>query len=162
MKKNMKKIGYVQGVFDLFHIGHLNLLKNAKSQCDYLIVAVNTDELVEQYKNKTPIIPLKERIEIVKAIRYVDKVVIANDRDKIKAFEKYHFDYLMMGDDWKNTPFYHEYEKKLNAIGVKIIYFPYTKHTSSTKLSKVLDEIIYSQSRNKEENNDQKIKKTDE
>lgn len=142
MKEKKQTIGYVQGVFDLFHIGHLNLLRNAKEKCDKLIVAVNTDELVKKYKNKTPIIPLEERLAIVESIKYVDMAVVANDRDKLKAFEKYHFDYLMMGSDWENTPFYKEYEKKLSKVGVKIIYFPYTKGTSSTKLSLVIEEMI--------------------
>lgn len=152
MKEKKQTIGYVQGVFDLFHIGHLNLLKNAKANCDKLIVAVNTDELVQEYKHKTPIIPLEERLAIVEAIKYVDVAVVANDRDKLKAFEKYHFDYLMMGDDWKDTPFYKEYEKKLAEVGVKIMYFPYTKKTSSTKLSLIIEDMIKEKKVNHEKN----------
>lgn len=128
------KVGYVQGVFDMFHIGHLNLLKCAKNQCDYLIVAVNTDELVEQYKNKKTMIPFKDRAEIVSKIKYVDKVVKAEDRDKFKAYKRYRFDALLMGSDWKGTDFYNELERDFKKIGVDIVYFPYTKNISSSML----------------------------
>ena len=138
----MEKIGFIQGTFDMFHIGHLNLIRNAKNVCDYLIVGINTDELVEKYKQKTPVVPLKERMEIVSAIKYVDKVVVTKDRDKVKLHEKYKFNYLIMGDDWKNTEFYDKVEKELNELGVKIIYFPYTKSTSSTKLQKTIDILL--------------------
>lgn len=138
----MEKIGFIQGTFDMFHIGHLNLIRNAKNVCDYLIVGINTDELVEKYKQKTPVVPLKERMEIVSAIKYVDKVVITKDRDKVKLHKKYKFNYLIMGDDWKNTEFYDKVEKELNELGVKIIYFPYTKSTSSTKLQKTIDILL--------------------
>lgn len=147
----MNKIGFIQGTFDMFHIGHLNLIKKAKEMCDYLIVAVNTDELVQQYKKKTPIFSFKERFEIVKAIKYVDKVVIANDRDKLKAYNKYKFDYLIMGDDWKGTDFYNKVSKDLEKVGVKVIYFPYTKSVSSTKLVKTI-EILLEEKGDKNEN----------
>ena len=94
------KIGYIQGTFDMFHIGHLNLIRNAKKLCDKLVVAVNTDELVQEYKNKIPIINFKERYEIISSIKYVDETVIARDRDKMKALSKYGYDALIMGDDW--------------------------------------------------------------
>lgn len=139
MKNN--KIGYIQGTFDMFHIGHLNLIKRAKKICDTLIIAVNSDELVKSYKNKDVIIPLNDRVEIVKAIKYVDKVVIAKDRDKLKAYKKYKFDYLIMGDDWKNTKFYNDIEIELRKFGVKVIYFPYTKEISSSKLRKIIETI---------------------
>lgn len=128
------KIGYVQGVFDMFHIGHLNLLKNAKSICDYLIVAVNSDSFTKLYKNKTPIISEIDRLEIVSSIKYVDKAVIVNDRDKIKALNTYKFDVLIMGSDWKGSEFYEEMEKKLSEFNVDIVYFPYTTTISSTQL----------------------------
>lgn len=137
-----KTIGYTTGVFDLFHIGHLNILKQAKAQCDYLIVGVSTDELVLDYKKKTPVIPFEERMEIVKAVRYVDQVVIQDNRDKLKAHEKYQFNKMFVGDDWKNNKMFSELEKKFEDRGVNIIYFPYTKHTSSTKLSEVLEKIV--------------------
>lgn len=137
------KIGYTTGVYDLFHIGHLNLLKNAKANCDYLIVGISTDELV-QYKGKSPVIPLEERMAIVEAIKYVDKVVIQDDLDKVKAWDKYHFDVLFVGDDWKGTDKWNEYERRLNEKGAKVCYLPYTKTTSSTLITKVLKDLVNS------------------
>lgn len=128
------KIGYTTGVYDMFHIGHLNILKKAKEQCDYLIVGVSTDELVQNYKHKTPVIPFEERIEIVKAIRYVDQVVPQTSMDKYDAWNKLHFDVIFHGDDWKNSSMYNEMEKKLSSEGVEFVYFPYTKGVSSTML----------------------------
>lgn len=135
------KIGYTTGVYDLFHIGHLNLLKNAKANCDYLIVGLSTDELV-QYKGKSPVIPLEERMAIVEAVKYVDKVVIQDDLDKVKAWDKYHFDVLFVGDDWKGTDKWNEYERRLNEKGAKVCYLPYTKTTSSTLITKVLKDLV--------------------
>ena len=131
-------IGYTAGVFDLFHIGHLNILKKAKEQCDYLIVAVSTDELVREYKNKTPVICYEERVQIVEAIRYVDKVVPQVDRDKYAAWEKHRFDKMFVGDDWKGTPLFEEMERRFAPHGVEIVYFPYTQGTSSTFLKQTL------------------------
>lgn len=137
---NKKIIGYTTGVFDMFHIGHLNILKKAKEQCDYLIVGVSTDELVQKTKNKTPIIPFDERVEILSAIKYVDEVVPQENKDKIAAFEKYKFDVMFVGDDWKGSELFTKCEEELNKRGSKVIYFPYTKSTSSTILrKKVLD-----------------------
>lgn len=138
METKKYDIGFVQGVFDLFHVGHLNLLKNAKANCNKLIVGVNADELVQKYKHKTPIINYEERAEIVAAMKYVDQVVKMTDRDKIAAAEKYKFDAIFMGDDWKGTPFYNEMEKRLKKVGVDIVYFPYTKSISSTKIREKL------------------------
>ncbi len=132
------KIGYTTGVFDLFHIGHLNILRKAKEQCDYLIVGVSTDELVQSYKNKTPIIPFKERVEIVEAIKYVDKVVPQKNRDKFKAWEEIEFNVMFVGDDWKGNDLFVEVERRFKERNVDIVYFPYTKGTSSTILTKVL------------------------
>lgn len=132
--------GYTAGVYDLFHIGHLNLLKNAKAKCDYLVVGITTDELVK-YKGKLPVINLEERMEIVKAIKYVDEVVVQDDLDKFKAWEKYHYDVLFVGDDWKGTDKWNEYERKLNLVGAKVCYLPYTKTTSSTLITKVLKDL---------------------
>lgn len=135
MEENkMYEVGFIQGVFDMFHVGHLNLLKRAKEQCKTLVVGVNSDTLVQDYKNKTPIIPFDERCRIVESIKYVDKVVEMNDRDKKLAAQKYNFDVIFMGDDWKGTDFYNQKEKELKEIGVDIVYFPYTKGTSSTIL----------------------------
>lgn len=128
------KVGYTTGVFDLFHIGHLNILKRAKEMCDYLIVGVSTDELVENYKNKTPIIPYEERIAIVSAIKYVNEVVPQIDRDKFDAWKRLKFNVMFVGDDWKGTKLFNEVENKFKMVGVDIVYFPYTKGTSSTVL----------------------------
>ncbi len=137
------KIGFVQGTFDLFHIGHLNLLENAKKHCDYLIVGVNTDELVLEYKNKKPVIPFEERLRIVGALKCVDKAVKMENRDKIEALKKYKFNAIFMGDDWKGTDFYNKVEKDLKEnYGVDIVYFEYTKSTSSTKLTKFINRYL--------------------
>lgn len=146
----MKKVGYIQGTFDLFHIGHLNLIKNAKKYCDYLIVAVNSDELVHDYKKHYPTIPFNERLEIVNNIKMVDKVVKADDRDKIKAYNKYKFDYLIMGDDWKGTNFYNIVEKEINdETNAKIIYLPYTNTTSTTIIKQnIIKEYLKNEKKN--------------
>ena len=121
----MKKytIGYTTGVFDLFHIGHLNILRRAKEQCDYLIVGVSSDELVEKEKNKRPIISLADRMEIVAAIKYVDEVVVQPDKDKVKAWERYHFNKMFVGSDWQGTPQWTKYEEQFKPRGVEIVYF---------------------------------------
>lgn len=128
------KIGYTTGVFDMFHIGHLNILKSAKEHCEYLIVGISTDELCQAYKGKIPVIPFTERKAIVESIRYVDKVVPQYDRDKFKAWKELQFNVLFVGDDWKGTTFFNELEKKFNNIGVGIKYFPHTKGISSSIL----------------------------
>ena len=135
------KIGYTTGVFDLFHIGHLNILKKAKEQCEYLIVGVTKDEVVQEYKHKTPVIPYDERKAIVEAIRYVDKVIPQTSMDKYKAWEQEKFDVIFHGDDWKNSDMYNEMERKLKSVGVDFVYFPYTKGTSSTLLTEVINKI---------------------
>lgn len=135
------KIGYTAGVYDMFHIGHLNILKRAKDQCDYLIVGVTTDELVS-YKNKKAIIPHDERMAIVECVKYVDRVVPQKTMDKMSAWNELHFDVMFVGSDWKGTEKWNEYERQFNEIGVDIVYFPYTEGTSSTKLREALDIII--------------------
>ena len=135
------KIGYTTGVFDMFHIGHLNILKRAKENCDYLIVGVSTDELVKSYKHKTPIIPFDERVAIVEAIRYVDKVVPQENRDKVAAQERLGFDIMFVGDDWKGSELFSRVETVFRERGVEVMYFPYTKGTSSTILSQKLAKI---------------------
>lgn len=130
-------IGYTSGVYDLFHIGHLNLLKNAKGLCDKLIVGVTIDELVS-YKNKRAVIPFSERIEIVRNIKYVDAAIAQEEIDKYKMWEKIHFDVLFVGDDWYNSPSWNEMESKFEKVGVRVVYFPYTKGTSSTLLNETL------------------------
>lgn len=131
-------IGYTSGVYDLFHIGHLNLLRNAKGMCDKLIVGVTTDELLLQYKNKESFIPFTERCEIVRAIRYVDSVVPQESMDKYGMWEKLRFDVLFVGDDWFNTDKWVNIDAKFREVGVKTVYFPYTKGISSTKLNNIL------------------------
>lgn len=125
----------------MFHIGHLNILKRAKEQCDYLIVGVSTDELVQHDKNKTPIIPFEERCAIVEAIRYVDKVVPQTDKNKFAAWEKYHFNKMFVGSDWKGSPQWNRYEKQFAPVGVEIIYLDHTDGISSTILRDKLNMI---------------------
>lgn len=134
------RVGYTTGVFDLFHIGHLNILRKAKEQCEYLIVGVTTDELVS-YKNKKSVIPFEERIEIVRAIKYVDEAVPQESMDKMDAWDRLHFDVMFVGDDWKGTEKWLKYEEQFQKVGVDIVYFPYTKGVSSTLLNKVLLKI---------------------
>ena len=133
------KVGYTTGVFDMFHIGHLNLLRHAKEQCEYLIVGVSTDEVVKSYKNRTPVIPFEERIAIVKELRCVDEVVPQISMDKMKAWEQLHFDVLFHGTDWKNSNMYIKLQAELGKVGVDVVYLPHTEGVSSTGLS----EIIY-------------------
>lgn len=130
------KIGYTTGVFDLFHIGHLNLLRAAKEQCEYLFVGVSTDECVKSYKHKTPIIPFEQRMSIVKAIRYVDEVVPQTSMDKMKAWENIRFDVLFHGSDWENSEMYNEIVKKFAEVGVDVVFLPHTDGVSSTDISK--------------------------
>ncbi len=133
-------IGYTSGVYDLFHIGHLNLLKNAKSLCDKLVVGVTSDELVS-YKNKKSVIPHSERIEIVRNIKCVDAVVPQNDMDKFKMWERLKFDIMFVGDDWFETDKWRDLDEQFKKVGVKIIYFPYTKGVSSTVINETLKEL---------------------
>ena len=133
-------IGYTTGVFDLFHIGHLNLLRKAKAQCDYLIVGVSTDQLVG-YKNKHAVIPFDERKAIVNSIVYVDEVVTQDNMDKMEAWQKYHFHKMFVGDDWKGTAKWNKIEAEMADVGVKLVYFPYTKGTSSTLINQTLNNL---------------------
>ena len=133
-------IGYTTGVYDLFHIGHLNLLKNAKGMCDKLIVGVTVDELVA-YKGKQAMIPFEDRIEIVRSIKYVDAAVPQYDMDKLAACKKLGAKFLFVGDDWYGTEKWKEYEKQFEAEGIKIVYFPYTKGVSSTKINEALNTV---------------------
>jgi len=136
-----KIVGYTTGVFDLFHIGHLNILKKAKQNCDYLIVGVTVDELVS-YKGVKSVIPFEERIKIVEAIRYVDKVVPQDSMDKMDAWNHLKFDKMFVGSDWKGTEKWNNFEKEFFKLGVKIEYFSYTKGTSSTHLKRVLNQFL--------------------
>lgn len=133
-------IGYTTGVFDLFHIGHLNMLKNAKSLCDKLIVGVTTDEMV-MYKNKRAVIPFEERIEIVRNIQFTDAAIPQDDMDKYEMWKKIKYDVLFVGDDWYGSESWEELEEKLKKVGVKIVYFPYTQGTSSTLINRTLERL---------------------
>lgn len=133
-------IGYTTGVYDMFHIGHLNLLKRAKEQCDYLIVGVSTDELVWHDKNKEPIIAFPERCAIVEAIRYVDQVVPQVDKNKFGAWEKYHFHKMFVGSDWKGSEAWNGFERQFEPVGVEIVYLNYTDGISSTILREKIQE----------------------
>ena len=130
-------IGYTCGVYDLFHIGHLNLLKNAKGLCDKLIVVVTVDDLVE-YKGKRAMIPFEDRIEIVRSIKYVDAAVPQYNMDKLTMCKKLGASVLFVGDDWYGTEKWNDYERNFAKEGIKIVYFPYTKGISSTKITEAL------------------------
>jgi glycerol-3-phosphate cytidylyltransferase len=133
-------IGYTMGVFDLFHIGHLNILRNAKAMCDRLIVGVSTDELLFSYKNKRPVIPFDERCEILRSIKYVDAVIAQETMDKYEAWKKLKYDVIFVGDDWYKSERWEKIDTELKEVGVRIIYFPYTKGTSSTLINEILEE----------------------
>ena len=133
-------IGYTTGVYDLFHIGHLNLLKNAKGMCDKLIVGVTIDELVA-YKGKQAMIPFEDRIEIVRSIKYVDAAVPQYDMDKLAACKKLGAQVIFVGDDWYGTEKWRQYEAEFAEAGIRIVYFPYTQGTSSTQIRKALDAV---------------------
>ena len=134
-------VGYTTGVFDLFHFGHLNILRNAKAMCDKLIVGITTDELLKDYKKKSPVIPFNERCEIVRNIKFVDAVVPQPNLNKLEAWQKLKFQIMFVGDDWFNQPAWEQYEKQLAEVGVKIVYFPYTKGVSSTIINNILSKL---------------------
>jgi len=133
-------LGYTTGVFDLFHVGHLNLLKNAKAMCDKLMVGVTTDELLKEYKKKSSIISFGERCEILRNISCVDAVVSQDNMDKFEAWKKLKFDIMFVGDDWYNTDKWQQIESGFEKVGVRTIYFPYTQGTSSTLINQILVE----------------------
>lgn len=140
-----KRIGYAAGAYDLFHVGHLNILKRAREQCDYLIAGVVSDEMLELTKNLRPTIPLAERLEIVQSIRYVDEAVVETVPDKLEMWRQVGFTIFFKGDDWRGTEKGLRLEREFAAVGVEIVYFPYTTNTSSTILRNAL-EIISSMS----------------
>ena len=143
-KRKKKIIGYTSGVYDLFHVGHLNILENAKSLCDKLIVGVTTDELVKDYKGKNTVIPFSERIRIVRSIKYVDGVVPQNSMDKMDMWRRVKFDLMFVGDDWYQTEKWGSLEEEFKSKDVKIIYFPYTKTTSSISINSIITDRISS------------------
>ena len=139
MSEKKYKVGYTTGVFDMFHIGHLNILKRAKEQCDYLIVGVTTDELCFARKNKHPIICEKDRVEIVESIKYVDKVVLQSDMDKLKAVIEFQADAVFVGSDWKGTETWKKFEEEFVKVGCSVVYLDHTDGISSTILRERLN-----------------------
>ena len=135
------RIGYAAGAFDLFHVGHLNLLRHAKDHCDYLIAGVVSDEMLKLHKGITPVVPLAERLEIVRSIRFVDQAVAAALPDKFDVWQELRFDVLFKGDDWRGTEKGRHLESEFGPVGVQIVYFPYSPTTSSTVLRKALANI---------------------
>lgn len=134
-------IGYAPGVFDLFHIGHLNALRHAKMHCDHLIAGVVSDDLAFKMKGRPPVVPIHERLSIVSSIRFVDEAIIENHESKTDTWQEHPFDVIFKGDDWKGTPKGDQLERDFARVGVEVIYFPYTVHTSSSKLRGALDAI---------------------
>jgi glycerol-3-phosphate cytidylyltransferase len=137
----MPRTGYAPGAFDLFHVGHLNILKHAKRRCDFLIAGVVSDEVLRSQKGVTPVIPLAERLEIVRNIRFVDDAVAAVVPDKLDIWRELRFDVFFKGDDWRGTEKGERLEREFAAVGVEVVYFPYTRSTSSTALRRALDNI---------------------
>lgn len=135
-----KVIGFTAGTFDMFHIGHLNLLRNARSRCDYLIVGVNSDRLVEEYKGKKAVVPLEERMEIIRELRCVNEVIRIDSLNKEISWKQKHYNLLFIGDDWKGNPRWEQTEIQMAKHGVKVIYLPYTDGTTSTLLREKLVE----------------------
>lgn len=137
----MIRIGYAPGAYDLFHVGHLNLLRRAKEHCDYLIAGVVADEVLIKHKGVTPVIPLAERLEIVRSIRFVDAAHAAMTNDKIEIWKDLRFNVLFKGNDWQGTEKGNKLERDFAAVGVEVVYFPYTMSTSSSALRKTLQSI---------------------
>jgi glycerol-3-phosphate cytidylyltransferase len=136
-----RRVGYAAGAFDLFHIGHLNILKHAKSQCDYLIAGVVSDEMLRLTKGIDPVIPLAERLEIVRSIGFVDEAIAETVPDKLDTWRKLQFDVFFKGDDWRGTEKGMRLEREFAAVGVEVVYFPYTMTTSSTALRRAIDAL---------------------
>lgn len=134
------KIGYTQGTYDMFHIGHLNLINAAKEQCDCLLVGINTNSLVEQYKHKTPVIDETERLQIVSNLKAVDDCFLVDTLDKLAVWHKHHFDAIFIGDDWKGNSRWQQTELQLQPVGANVIYLPYTKGISSSWLREKLQQ----------------------
>jgi glycerol-3-phosphate cytidylyltransferase len=135
-------VGYAPGAYDLFHVGHLNVLRNAREHCDVLVAGVVSDEMLELTKGRRPVVPLEERMEIVRHISFVDQVVAEVVPEKLETWESVRFDVIFKGDDWKGTPKGDKLERDFASVGVRVHYFPYTVHTSSTLLRRALDGIV--------------------
>jgi glycerol-3-phosphate cytidylyltransferase len=136
-----QRIGYAAGAFDLFHVGHLNILRHAKSECDFLIAGVVSDEMLRLTKGVSPVVPLAERLEIVRSIGYVDKAIAEVVPDKLETWRTLRFDVFFKGDDWRGTEKGNRLEREFAAVGVEVVYFPYTVHTSSTTLRQALQAL---------------------
>jgi glycerol-3-phosphate cytidylyltransferase len=136
------RIGYAPGVYDLFHVGHLNLLSRARGLCDHLVAGVVSDELAALAKGRAPVVPLPERLEIVRSIRFVDEAVEEVLPEKIDTWRVVGFDVIFKGDDWKGTPKGDKLERDMASVGVEVVYLPYTVHTSSTQLRQALDALL--------------------
>ncbi|AKH82083.1 cytidyltransferase [Streptomyces sp. CNQ-509] len=134
-------VGYAPGVYDLFHVGHLNILRHARSRCDYLVAGVVSDEMAQLAKGRAPVVPLVERLEIVRSIRHVDAAFVETVPDKLETWQQVRFDVIFKGDDWRGTPKGEKLEADFRTVGVEVVYFPYTVHTSSTQLRRALDAL---------------------
>ncbi|MDO5760681.1 MAG: adenylyltransferase/cytidyltransferase family protein [Bacteroidota bacterium] len=139
-RKKYRKIGYTQGVFDMFHIGHLNILRRAKEQCDYLIVGVNSDKLVMSYKNKLPVVSEEKRVEIIKNINVVDNVFLVSTLDKVELHHIFHFNTIFIGSDWKNSDRWQQTKRELEKMSVSTVFLPHTDGISSTILKRKINE----------------------
>lgn len=135
------RIGYAPGAYDLFHVGHLNILRHAKAECDYLVAGVVSDEILAITKGRAPVIPLAERMEIVKHIAFVDEVYAEVTANKLDSWRDLRFNRIFKGDDWRGTPKGDKLERDFEGTGVEVVYFPYTMHTSSTMLRRVLSQL---------------------
>lgn len=134
----MYEVGYTSGVFDMFHVGHLNLLRRARNYCHHLVVGVASDEYTDHLKDRPSVVPCDERFEIITALGIVDEVVIDRSEDKTLAWQQRRFDAIFKGNDWQGTPKGYRLERSMGALGVDVVYFPYTRHTSSTMLREFL------------------------
>ena len=135
----MGRVGYAPGAYDLFHIGHLNILLRAKAHCDHLVAGVVADDVLELTKGRRPVVPLAERLEIVRHLDVVDSVFVETQPDKLLTWKQLHFDVIFKGDDWRGTAKGERLERDFAAVGVEVVYFPYTVHTSSTLLRRALE-----------------------
>jgi glycerol-3-phosphate cytidylyltransferase len=141
-RRTTRRIGYAPGVYDLFHIGHLNLLARAREHCDHLVAGVVSDELAAGVKGRAPIVPLEERLEIVRNIKCVDEAVAEVLPEKLDTWRTVRFDMIFKGDDWKGTPKGDKLERDFASVGVEVVYLPYTVHTSSSVLRRALDALL--------------------
>jgi glycerol-3-phosphate cytidylyltransferase len=137
-----QRVGYAPGVYDMFHVGHLNVLRHAAARCDYLVAGVVSDEMARLAKGRDPVVPLEERLEIVRSIDCVDEAIAEVVPDKLQTWSRRHFDVLFKGDDWRGTPKGDRLEADFAAVGVEVVYFAYTRHTSSTLLRASLEQIV--------------------